>query len=126
MKKALGLGLGIALPFLLFAQQDTSLTTGKNLDEVIIYSNKFAERKKNIVQKVEVVNAAQIAQINAQNIGDLLIQTGNVFVQKSQQGGSSPFCRGFEASHILLMIDDVRINDHKYPRRLFEHLIDLD
>ncbi len=88
------------------AQEDT-IVKEKNLDEVIIFSNKFAEKKKNISQKIDVISAPQIAQTNAQNTGDLLSNTGNVFVQKSQQGGSSPIIRGFEASRVLLIIDGI-------------------
>ncbi len=44
----------------------------------------------------------QLHKQNAQNTGDLLINTGKVFVQKSQQGGSSPVIRGFEASRDII------------------------
>ena len=81
-----------------FAQQDT--TNEKNLDEAIVYSNKFVEKKKNLAQKIDIVSAKTIARFNSQNTGDLLINTGNIFVQKSQQGGSSPVIRGFEASRV--------------------------
>ena len=77
------------------AQEDT--TDNQNLDEVVVFSNKFAEKKKNLAQKIDVINARAIAKFNSQNTGDLLINSGNVFVQKSQQGGSSPVIRGFEA-----------------------------
>ena len=98
------------------AQQKKGLIgdTSKNdilLEEVVMSSSNFAEKKKNIAQKIEVISAKSIAQINAQNTGDLLANTGKVFVQKSQQGGSSPILRGFEASRILLVIDGVRMNN---------------
>jgi hemoglobin/transferrin/lactoferrin receptor protein len=105
------------------AQSDTSLS---NLDEVIIYSGKFAERKKNVAQKVDVISARQIAQTNAQNTGDLLINTGNVFVQKSQQGGSSPVLRGFEASRVLLVIDGIRMNNAIYRAGHLQNVITVD
>lgn len=104
--------------------QDT--LTHKQLEEVIIYSNKFAERKQNIVQKVELISAARIAQTNAQNTGDVLINTGNVFVQKSQQGGSSPVLRGFEASRVLLVIDGIRMNNAIYRAGHLQNAITVD
>ncbi|HVG42929.1 MAG TPA: Plug domain-containing protein, partial [Chitinophagaceae bacterium] len=107
-----------------FSQQDTTLE--KSLDEVIIYSNKFAERRKNINQKIDVISARQIAQLNAQNIGDLLINTGNVFVQKSQQGGSSPVIRGFEASRVLLVVDGIRMNNAIYRAGHLQNVITID
>ncbi len=104
--------------------QDTA--TQLDLDEVIIYSNKFAEQKKNIVQKIDVIPARQIALLNAQNTGDLLINTGNVFVQKSQQGGSSPVIRGFEASRVLLVVDGIRMNNAIYRAGHLQNVITVD
>ena len=104
--------------------QDT--TAAKDMEEVIIYSNKFAENKKNIVQKIDVVSARKIAQMNAQNTGDLLINTGNVFVQKSQQGGSSPVIRGFEASRVLLVVDGIRMNNAIYRAGHLQNAITID
>jgi len=125
MKKALGLAIFICLAAGAQAQQDT-LIKQKDLDEVIIYSNKFAERKKNIVQKIDVITAGQIAQMNSQNTGDLLINTGNVFVQKSQQGGSSPVLRGFEASRVLLVVDGIRMNNAIYRGGHLQNVITID
>lgn len=104
--------------------QDT--LSEKSLGEVIIYSNKFAERQRNIAQKIEVVSAQRIAQLNAQNTGDLLINTGNVFVQKSQQGGSSPVLRGFEASRVLLVVDGIRMNNAIYRAGHLQNVITVD
>jgi len=108
------------------SSQEDSLKKEKRLEEVIIYSNKFAERKKNIVQKIDVIAARQIAQLNAQNTGDLLVNTGNVFVQKSQQGGSSPVIRGFEASRVLLVVDGIRMNNAIYRAGHLQSIITVD
>src|SRR5688572_9530898 len=123
MKRFLCLGALLCHYFISNAQTDT---TAKNMDEVIIYSGKFAERKKNIAQKVEIISARQIAQLNAQNTGDLLINTGNVFVQKSQQGGSSPVIRGFEASRVLLVVDGIRMNNAIYRAGHLQNVITVD
>lgn len=122
MKKLIGLGLGMAFAMTSICQD----TTRQNMDEVFIYSSKFAERKKNIVQRIDVVTAQRIAQLNAQNSGDLLINTGNVFVQKSQQGGSSPVIRGFEASRVLLVVDGIRMNNAIYRAGHLQNVITID
>jgi hemoglobin/transferrin/lactoferrin receptor protein len=82
-----------------------------NLNEIVISGSKFSEKKKNIVQKIDVLTTQQIREANAGNMADFLQQTGQVFVQKSQQGGGSPVLRGFEASRIQLSIDGVRHNN---------------
>ena len=117
--------------FTIFFLASTELTAqdtlkNDNLDEVLIYSNKFAERRKNLVQKIEVVTAKTIAFLNTQNTGDLLMQSGNVFVQKSQQGGSSPVIRGFEASRVLLVIDGIRMNNAIYRSGHLQNVITVD
>jgi len=97
-----------------------------NLDEVVISGSKFAEKKKNIIQKIDIINSAAIRRTNAQNTGDLLLSTVNVFVQKSQQGGSSPVIRGFEASRVLLVIDGVRMNNAIYRSGHLQNVITVD
>jgi hemoglobin/transferrin/lactoferrin receptor protein len=96
------------------------------LDEVVVSSSNFAEKKKNIAQSIDVISASTIAQGNVQNTGDLLINTGKIFVQKSQQGGSSPVLRGFEASRILLVIDGVRMNNIIYRSGHLQNSITAD
>lgn len=105
------------------AQEDTA---SRNLEEAVVYTNKFAEKKKNLAQKIDVITAAVIARYNSQNTGDLLIGTGNVFVQKSQQGGSSPVVRGFEASRVLLLVDGVRMNNAIYRAGHLQNVITVD
>lgn len=101
-------------------------STNKKLEEVIVYANKFSEKKKNIAQKIDVIDSKSIALYNGQNTGDLLISTGNIFVQKSQQGGSSPVVRGFEASRILLVVDGVRMNNAIYRAGHLQNSITVD
>jgi hemoglobin/transferrin/lactoferrin receptor protein len=125
MQKAFALGMGLALSICAYGQNDSTIIN-KNLEEVIIYSNKFLENKKNIVQKIDVISSKQIAQLNSQNTGDLLSNTGNVFVQKSQQGGSSPVIRGFEASRVLLVIDGIRMNNAIYRAGHLQNVITVD
>lgn len=112
--------------FSLLAQETNQDTTAKELNEVVISSNKFPEKKINIAQHIDVFNSKYISKINAQNTGDLLINTGNVFVQKSQQGGSSPVIRGFEASRVLLVIDGIRMNNLIYRSGHLQNVITVD
>lgn len=107
-----------------FAQKDSTIE--KELDEAVVYSNKFVEKKKNLAQKIDIVSARSIAKFNSQNTGDLLIGTGNVFVQKSQQGGSSPVIRGFEASRVLLVVDGIRLNNAIFRSGHLQNAITID
>ncbi len=130
MKKKFIAAILLFITYSGFAQQKNIIkdTTVKeiSLDEVVISASNFAEKKKNIAQKIDVISAKTIAQTNAQNTGDLLINTGKIFVQKSQQGGSSPVLRGFEASRVLLVIDGVRMNNAIYRSGHLQNVITSD
>lgn len=88
MKKIIG---AFALTYMCLAAsaQEDSITSIK-LEEAIIYSNKFKENRKNIAQQIDVITARKIAQTNAQNTGDLLINTGTLFVQKVSKEEAVP------------------------------------
>ena len=107
-------------------QAQIDSTEEKDLDEAVVYSNKFVEKKKNLAQKIDIVSARSIAIFNSQNTGDLLISTGNIFVQKSQQGGSSPVLRGFEASRVLLVVDGIRLNNAIFRSGHLQNAITID
>ncbi len=113
--------------FHLHAQEenDTLLSKHHALNEVVVFANKFAEKFKRIAQTVDVLTTSQ--QLTYQNnTADVLINSGKVFVQKSQQGGGSPVIRGFEASRILLMVDGVRMNNAIYRSGHLQNIISVD
>ena len=108
--------------FHLYAQIDT---TKKALPDVVVFANKFPTLSKNIVQKVDFISDKNA--INQQsNTGDILSQSGQVFVQKSQSGGGSPVIRGFEASRVLLMVDGVRLNNAIFRGGHLQNIITID
>jgi len=96
------------------------------LQEVVLSANKLIENKSDVPQKIEVITSKQISFSNSQTSGDLLQQTGTVFVQQSQMGGSSPVLRGFEANKVLLVIDGVRMNNAIYRSGHLQNVITID
>ena len=111
-----------------FAQQKIFIPDGDTaiLPDILISAIKFPEKKKNIIQKIDLISDSYIRKVNSQNTGDLLQGTGNIFVQKSQQGGSSPVIRGFEASRILLLVDGIRMNNAIYRAGHLQNVITVD
>lgn len=57
---------------------------------------------------------------------DMLQNSGQVLVQKSQGGGGSPMMRGFEANKLLLVIDGVRLNNAIYRAGHLQNAITID
>ena len=95
-----------------FAQELDSVNFSMN--ELIISADKFQEKRKDIPRQIDIINQKTIQQLNKQNMGDLLFEASNVYLQKSQQGGGSPIIRGFEANKILMVLDGVRLNNAIY------------
>lgn len=115
------------LPIMVIAQieEKTDTTSNSSLQNVIVYANKFAEKAKYVAQTIKVINDKNSLNFQA-NTGDILINTGSLFVQKSQQGGSSPIIRGFEASRVLLMVDGVRMNNAIFRSGHLQNIITVD
>jgi hemoglobin/transferrin/lactoferrin receptor protein len=106
----------------IFGQLDTL----RDLDEVVISANKFELKKKESPNQIELISAKQIAFQNSPNTANLLEQTGNVFVQRSQAGGGSPVLRGFEASRVLLVMDGVRMNNAIFRAGHLQNVLRID
>lgn len=67
-----------------------------NVNEVVIAANKFAELRSNTAQQTQIISSSDLQRNNAQNTADALSLNGQVFVQKSQQGGGSAILRGLK------------------------------
>ncbi|HNE30435.1 MAG TPA: TonB-dependent receptor plug domain-containing protein, partial [Saprospiraceae bacterium] len=127
MKKlAATLGLALVVACRLGAQATDTTLQAVPLRETVISANRFNENREAVAQQVVVLDQKLIAQMNAQTTADLLIQSGAVFVQKSQQGGGSPVLRGFEASRVLLVVDGIRMNNAIYRAGHLQNVITLD
>ncbi len=97
-----------------------------SLEEVVVSASKFEEKRKDVAQKIQVLRASEIQTMNQSSTADVLMNSGNVFVQKSQLGGGSPIIRGFETNKVLLVIDGVRMNNAIYRGGHLQNVITLD
>ncbi len=113
------------LPFGVLAQIDS---TEKNisLNEVVVSGSKFEAQRGTLPNQISLISKNQIAFQNTPNTGDLLINSGNVFVQKSQGGGGSPVLRGFESSRVLIVIDGIRMNNAIYRAGHLQNVLRID
>ncbi len=107
-----------------YGQQDT--TRPLSLNEFVFSSNKFKENKKNIAQQIQTISAKETEWAMPQTTANLMEQTGNVFVQRSQSGGGSVVLRGFEASRVLMVVDGVRMNNAIYRAGHLQNIITID
>ena len=108
------------------AQNQEEPDSTVTLDELIISANRIPELRSKVAQQIQVMNTEQIKNLNIQTTADLIINSGAVSMQKSQQGGGSPQIRGFEASRVVLVIDGVRMNNLIYRGGHLQNIITLD
>ncbi|WP_305952380.1 TonB-dependent siderophore receptor [Emticicia oligotrophica] len=115
----------LLLPLGVLAQIDS---TEKNisLNEVVVSGSKFEAQRGTIPNQISLISKNQIAFQNTPNTGDLLINSGNVFVQKSQGGGGSPVLRGFESSRVLVVVDGIRMNNAIYRAGHLQNVLRID
>lgn len=97
-----------------------------NLNEVIFSANRAEEKKSDVPFTIEVIKSKELELSNPQTSADMLSNTGNIMVQKSQSGGGSPIIRGFEANRVLIVVDGVRMNNAIYRAGHLQDVITLD
>lgn len=98
----------------------------EGLDEVMISASKFQQSTRDIPQKIVTINAKTIAFSNPQTSADLLENSGNVFIQKSQLGGGSPMIRGLSTNRLLMSVDGVRMNNAIFRGGNLQNVISID
>lgn len=96
------------------------------LEELIISASKWSQKSSKIVSKTSSISQKEVALQNPQTTADLLGIKGNVFIQKSQQGGGSPIIRGFSANRLVYNVDGVRMNNAIFRSGNLQNVINLD
>ncbi len=95
-------------------------------DEVVVSATRWRQTSRNIPSKISIISPKDVALYNPQTAADLLGSSGEVFIQKSQQGGGSPMIRGFSTNRLLYTIDGVRMNSAIFRSGNIQNVISLD
>jgi len=96
------------------------------IDEYVISASKYRESSLIIPYMVNVLKDNTLMESTGLTSADILQETGNIMVQKTQGGGGSPILRGFEANKILLVVDGVRLNNAIYRNGHLQNSITID
>lgn len=94
--------------------------------EVVVSATRWNQSKREVPAKISRISARTVALQNPQTAADLLNSSGEVFIQKSQQGGGSPMIRGFSTNRVLLTVDGVRMNTAIFRSGNLQNVISLD
>lgn len=95
-------------------------------NEIVVSASKWTQQKRDVPNKITTVSAKEVALYNPQTAADLLGISGEVFIQKSQQGGGSPMIRGFATHRLLYSVDGVRMNTAIFRAGNIQNVISLD
>ncbi len=96
------------------------------LENMVVSATRWEQSSKDIPSKISVISSRDIAFQNPQTAADLLGLSGEVFIQKSQQGGGSPMIRGFSTNRLLYTVDGVRMNTAIFRGGNIQNVISLD
>jgi hemoglobin/transferrin/lactoferrin receptor protein len=97
-----------------------------SIDQVVVSATRWRQPSFDVPVRIKSVSSKQIAYHNPQTAADLLSITGDVFIQKSQQGGGSPMIRGFATNRLLIAVDGVRMNNAIFRSGNIQNVISLD
>ncbi|MCZ4696374.1 TonB-dependent receptor [Ancylomarina euxinus] len=96
------------------------------INEITIAANKWEQNPNEVpVSLIQIDNRA-IINSEVSTSADLLKESGQVFIQKSQMGGGSPMIRGFAANRVLIVLDGVRLNNAIYRSGNLQNLLNID
>lgn len=112
----------------LLAKEQIQLERSSNKIGVveIPIASKTKESSYELITQTKTISKENIQQMAPANTADMLANTGQVQIQKSQLGGGSPILRGFEANRILLVVDGVRMNNAIYRSGHLQNAISID
>ncbi len=96
------------------------------IDEIVVIATRWSQTSSNFPSKISIISPKFVALYNPQTAADLLGSSGEVFIQKSQQGGGSPMIRGFSTNRLLYTIDGVRMNSAIFRAGNIQNVISLD
>ncbi|RIW12788.1 TonB-dependent receptor [Algoriphagus lacus] len=96
------------------------------LDIAIVAASRWRQSTQDVPGKVRQLDEEKLFLRNPANSADWLGSSGEVFIQKSQQGGGSPMIRGFSANRLLYAVDGVRMNTAIFRSGNLQNVISLD
>ena len=100
--------------------------TSLELEQYVVSATRWNQSTADVPQKIITITPGEAAFINPQTAADLLSVSGQVYVQKSQQGGGSPMIRGFATNRLLYTVDGVRMNTAIFRSGNIQNVISLD
>ena len=99
---------------------------GVSLDQIVVSASRWNQPTREIPARITTMTSKDIAFQLPQTSADLLGNSGEVYIQKSQLGGGSPMIRGFSTNRLLISVDGIRMNTAIFRSGNLQNIISLD
>ncbi len=96
------------------------------LNQVVVSATRWNQNRRDVPARIVTISKRDVALQNPQTAADMLGNSGEVFIQKSQQGGGSPMIRGFSTNRLLYTVDGVRMNTAIFRSGNIQNVISID
>ncbi len=106
--------------------QDRGERSPIQLEDLVVSTHRWQVKTKATPRYIRLIKQKEIEELPSGTMADLMALTGEVFVQKSQQGGGSPMIRGFSTNRLLYVVDGVRMNTAIFRAGNLHNIIALD
>ena len=97
-----------------------------SLGQAVISGTRWNQSSLEQPAMIRSIRTREVILQNPQTAADLLGANGDVFIQKSQQGGGSPMIRGFATNRLLYSVDGIRMNTAIFRGGNIQNVISLD
>ncbi len=96
------------------------------LQQALVSAIRWEQPRAEVPAHITTIDKNALRLWGPQTAADMLARTGEVFVQKSQQGGGSPMIRGFSSNRLLYTVDGIRMNTAIFRSGNLHNVISLD
>ena len=110
------------------ALAQTSATPTSGLPAVLVTASRLPSTPSGLAQNVTVIDQQQLQEANPARLEDILARVTGVYVDQAGKAGgfASLYMRGAENSHLLIMVDGVKVNDPTTTRGSAYDLSSID
>jgi iron complex outermembrane receptor protein/hemoglobin/transferrin/lactoferrin receptor protein len=82
-----------------------------HLEDIVVVGNRVKTKLIELPEAISLMNSQAIESISPMNMPDAMHAMAGVFMQKTNNGGGSPFLRGLTGYHTLILVDGIRLNN---------------
>jgi len=96
------------------------------IDELVIAGSRFPEKIISSPNAITILNHAQLLSDSKTSMAEILGPASGIFMQKTNNGGGSPFIRGLTGYQTLILIDGIRLNNATFRSGPNQYLNTID